>query len=96
MTRYVMDYFTVAKIIRLNLKNVIFYGGNAHTSRIITILDLFNFKQMYEVKGACKYNPARTSINEFTSKQALTSIHALTSKHALTSIHTPTVTSTGL
>jgi hypothetical protein len=101
MTRYVMDYFTVAKIIRLNLKNVIFYGGNAHTSRIIQILYLFKFKQMYEVKGACKHNHARrTSIHEITSIRARTSNRARTSIHAPihapAPIHTPTVTSTGL
>jgi hypothetical protein len=53
MLRAVMDFYVVARIIRLDMKNVIFYGGNKHASRIMRILSALDFKTIKVVKGAC-------------------------------------------
>ena len=38
MLRYVMDFYTILRIINLNLKNVIIYAGEEHTRNIENIL----------------------------------------------------------
>ena len=45
MLRYVMDFYTILRIINLNLKNVIIYAGEEHTRNIENIL-----------KEYCKFN----------------------------------------
>ena len=38
MYKTVMDFYTIARIIKLNLKNVIIYSVYFHTNNIISIL----------------------------------------------------------
>jgi len=51
--RYVMDFYTVARIIKLNMKNVIFYAGNSHTNNVIDILSALDFKLIRTMNGTC-------------------------------------------
>jgi hypothetical protein len=51
--RYVMDFYTVARIIKSNMKNVVFYAGNAHTTNVIDILSALDFKLIRSVNGTC-------------------------------------------
>ena len=53
MDRSVMDFYTIARIIKLNLKNVIIYAGNNHTQRIIFILKYFGFFIKEQILGNC-------------------------------------------
>ena len=52
--RTVMDFYTIARIIKLNLKNVIIYAGNSHTDNIIFILNkYFGFNIEKKIIGKC-------------------------------------------
>jgi hypothetical protein len=51
--RYVMDFYTVARILKSNMKNVIFYAGNAHTTNVMDILSALDFKLIRTVNGNC-------------------------------------------
>ena len=51
--RYVMDFYVVARIIKLKMKNVIYYAGNNHIIHIINILTALNFKTIKNVTGKC-------------------------------------------
>ena len=55
MLRHVVDLYFIARIIKLKMKNVIFYGGDSHTNNIIYVLSLpvFNFKKIKVIKGKC-------------------------------------------
>ena len=53
MLRHVMDFYVVARIIKLDMKNVIFYGGFHHTTYISEILSELGFKTINVVKGEC-------------------------------------------
>ena len=47
MSRTVMDFYTIARIIKSKNKNIIIYAGNDHTERIIYILNKYF---VFEVK----------------------------------------------
>jgi hypothetical protein len=50
MLRYVMDFYTILRIINLNLKNVIIYAGEYHTRNIENILTKYcNFHEVEEM-----------------------------------------------
>ena len=54
MYKTVMDFYTIARIIKLNLKNVIIYAGNNHTDNIIFILNkYFGFNIEKKIIGKC-------------------------------------------
>ena len=54
MERIVMDFYCIARIIKLNMKNVIFYVGNNHVERIKHILTTyFDFTIFREIEGLC-------------------------------------------
>ena len=59
MYRTVMDFYTIARLIKLNLKNVILYAGNSHTQRIIFILKYFGFFIKEQILGNCYVNNAK-------------------------------------
>jgi hypothetical protein len=42
--RAAIDFYTAARIIKSRMKNVMVYGGNSHTSNIITILSRLGFQ----------------------------------------------------
>lgn len=42
--RVAVDFYTAARIIKSRMKNVMVYGGNSHTSNIITILNRLGFQ----------------------------------------------------
>ena len=52
-TRYVMDFYVAARIIKLKMKNVIYYAGDGHIDNIIKILTALNFKTIKNVTGKC-------------------------------------------
>lgn len=52
-TRYVMDFYVAARIIKLKMKNVIYYAGDEHINNIINILTALNFKTIKNVTGKC-------------------------------------------
>jgi len=52
-SRRVMDFYTVARIIKSKMKHVIFYAGNSHTETVIKILTELNFKLMDKTNGEC-------------------------------------------
>lgn len=51
--RYVMDFYSVARIIKSKMKHVIYYAGNIHTDNAIQILSELNFYQKQQVLGEC-------------------------------------------
>ncbi len=51
--RSVIDFYTVARIIKSNMKNVIVYAGNLHTNNVITILLALGFHVMEQKPGTC-------------------------------------------
>ena len=53
MARCAMDIYTVARIIKLEMQNVIFYGGVNHTTFIIEILSKLHFKTIKVINGEC-------------------------------------------
>ena len=54
MSRTVMDFYTIARIIKSKNKNIIIYAGNDHTERIIYILNkYFVFKVKQQILGNC-------------------------------------------
>ena len=52
-SRRVMDFYTVARIIKSKMKHVIFYAGNNHTETVIKILTELDFKLMDKTDGQC-------------------------------------------
>jgi hypothetical protein len=52
-TRYVMDFYVAARIIKLKMKNVIYYAGDEHINNIITILTALDFKTIKNITGKC-------------------------------------------
>jgi hypothetical protein len=44
LKRAVMDFYTAARIVKLNMKHVIFYGGNNHVKRLRFILEALDFR----------------------------------------------------
>ena len=54
--RYVMDFYAVARIIKLKMKEVVFYAGNLHVVNIIDILNALNFKMVRTINGECIQN----------------------------------------
>jgi len=52
-TRHVMDIYTVARLIKLDMKNIIFYAGYSHTEAVIQILVALHFKINKIVDGKC-------------------------------------------
>jgi len=53
MSRRVMDYYTVARIIKSRMKNVIIYAGANHIKRMILILGKTGYSIQKHVKGKC-------------------------------------------
>ena len=54
MDRTVMDFYSVARILKSQMKNVIFYAGNNHIERIIFILNTyFGFYIKNKILGTC-------------------------------------------
>jgi hypothetical protein len=54
MSRTVMDFYTIARIIKSKNKNIIIYAGNDHTERIIYILNkYFVFEVKKQILGNC-------------------------------------------
>lgn len=51
--RYVMDFYTVARILKSNMKNVVIYAGNLHTTNITRILQELGFEVVRTVDGEC-------------------------------------------
>ena len=51
--RSVIDFYTVARILKSNMKNVIVYAGNLHTNNVITILLELGFHVMEQKPGTC-------------------------------------------
>jgi hypothetical protein len=51
--RYVMDFYTVARILKSNMKNVVFYAGNLHTTNVTRILQGLGFEVVRTVDGEC-------------------------------------------
>ena len=69
ISRAVMDIYTVARIIKLEMKNVIFYGGYYHTTNIIDMLSDLQFNKIKVITGVCaKKNKAMEA--EKTRKSA--------------------------
>jgi hypothetical protein len=58
--RFVIDFYVAARIIKSNMKNVIYYAGYAHTTNITTILNALDFKTKESVSGNC-YDPIEAS-----------------------------------
>ena len=57
MDRTVMDFYSVARILKSQMKNVIFYAGNNHIERIIFILNTyFGFYIKNKILGTCVDN----------------------------------------
>jgi hypothetical protein len=44
LKRAVMDFYTAARIVKMNMKHVIFYGGNNHMKRLRFILEALDFR----------------------------------------------------
>ena len=53
MLRNVVDIYTIARIIKSKMTNVIFYGGQYHTSSIIFLLRSFGFNIVRHLDGKC-------------------------------------------
>ena len=51
--RYVMDFYTVARILKSNMKNVVIYAGNLHTTNMTKILQVLGFEVVRTVDGEC-------------------------------------------
>jgi len=51
--RHVMDFYTVARMIKLKMKNIIFYAGRVHTEAVIKILSRLNYTLNRTIKGTC-------------------------------------------
>ena len=51
ISRWVMDFYTAARIIKSKFKNVIFYAGNVHTEHVIEILTKLGFNTVDTVLG---------------------------------------------
>jgi len=51
ISRWVMDFYTAARIIKSKFKNVIFYAGNTHTEHVIEILTKLGFSTVESVLG---------------------------------------------
>jgi hypothetical protein len=51
--RHVMDIYTVAKILKTDMKNVIVYSGISHYLSIIYILEQVGFSTIKEIDGKC-------------------------------------------
>jgi hypothetical protein len=43
LARTVVDFYTAARIVKLNMKHVIYYAGAGHTENIIKILTALDF-----------------------------------------------------
>jgi hypothetical protein len=55
LSRAVMDFYTIARIIKLNMSHVIFYGGDNHMDRVLYILNYMGFDILarQEKSGEC-------------------------------------------
>lgn len=51
--RNVIDFYTVARMVKSNMKNVIYYAGDIHTSNVIRILLDLNFYIKQQIQGEC-------------------------------------------
>ena len=51
--RTVIDFYTVARILKSNMKHVIVYAGNLHTTNAITILLALGFHVREHKPGTC-------------------------------------------
>ena len=51
ISRWVMDFYTAARIIKSKFKNVIFYAGNTHTEHVIEILTKLGFSKVESALG---------------------------------------------
>ena len=53
LVRDVMDFYTAARIIKSNMKNVIVYAGNKHTNNLITIFTELGFSERHTTNTDC-------------------------------------------
>ena len=53
MDRTVMDFYTISRIIKSDMKNVLFYGGDNHVERIKHILIKYFDFQFDTYEGHC-------------------------------------------
>lgn len=53
LVRDVMDFYTAARIIKSNMKNVIVYAGNQHTTNLITIFTELGFSERHTTNTDC-------------------------------------------
>jgi len=51
--RNVVDFYTVARMIKSDMKNVIYYAGDTHTNNVIRMLLDLKFYVKQHVKGEC-------------------------------------------
>lgn len=51
--RCVIDIYTVARMLKSNMKNVIYYSGNGHTQNMIRILTALQFRIKQQINGEC-------------------------------------------
>lgn len=51
--RCVIDIYMVARMLKSNMKNVIYYSGNAHSQNVIRILTALRFRIKQQVNGEC-------------------------------------------
>ena len=51
--RHVVDFYTVARILKSKMKHVIYYAGDIHTDNVIHLLTLLNFYVKQQIKGEC-------------------------------------------
>jgi len=51
--RHVMDFYSVARIIKSKMKHVIYYAGDIHTDNAIQILSELQFYRKQQVLGEC-------------------------------------------
>ena len=53
LIRDVMDFYTAARIIKSNMKNVVVYAGNKHTNNLITIFTELGFSERHTTNTEC-------------------------------------------
>jgi len=51
--RCIMDFYTIARIIKSRMKHVIFYAGNNHINRTMIILNALQFVTREQLNGSC-------------------------------------------
>lgn len=52
--RRVMDFYTCARIVKGNMKNIIVYAGNSHTTTMIHFLQMCQFSIVESIRGNCR------------------------------------------